>query len=93
MVGYEPGWDVCIGVDSGASQLRQDGVYYLVHEEARLYSHGLMACDDDLTDRYPVLLPVDRIADDDRDRRREPTAQLGRRLVRVANDLLVTSGA
>ena len=34
--GYEPGWDVWIGVDAAASQLRQDGGYELAHEGRQL---------------------------------------------------------
>ncbi len=30
--GYEPGWDVWIGIDAAASQLRVDGAYSLAHE-------------------------------------------------------------
>jgi enolase len=57
--GYEPGWDVWIGVDVAASQLRQDGGYALAHEGRVLSSRELANYYDELTDRYLVLLLED----------------------------------
>ncbi len=89
--GYEPGWDVWIGVDAAASQLRQNGVYSLAHEGRQLSSRGLAAYYEELTDRYPVLLLEDGMSDDDRAGWRELTARLGNRLELAGDDLFVTS--
>jgi len=49
--GYEPAWDVWIGIDAAASQLREDGAYSLAHEGRRLSSQDLAGYFDELTDR------------------------------------------
>jgi enolase len=89
--GYEPGWDVWIGVDAAATQLRRDGGYSLAHEGRELSSHGLADYYDELTDRYPVLLLEDGMSEDDWDGWRELTARLGNRLELAGDDLFVTS--
>ena len=63
--GYEPGWDVWIGVDAAASQLRQDEGYALAHEGRQLSASELVAYYDELTERYPVLLLEDGMGEDD----------------------------
>ncbi len=91
--GFEPGWDVWIGVDVAASELRQDGGYALAHEGRQLSSRDLARHYDELTDRYPVLLLEDGMSDDDWDGWRELTAHLGQRLELAGDDLFVTSAA
>ena len=63
--GYEPGWDVWIGIDAAATQLRQDGRYALAHEGRDLSADDLAGYYDELADRYPVLLLEDGMAEDD----------------------------
>ncbi len=89
--GYEPGWDVWIGIDAAASQLRQDGSYLLAHEGRQLSPHELAGYYDELTDRYPLLLLEDGMSEDDWDGWTELTAHLGRRLELAGDDLFVTS--
>jgi enolase len=89
--GYEPGWDVWIGIDAAASQLRQDGRYALAHEGRDLSSDEFAAYHDELTDRYPVLLLEDGMDEDDWEGWRELTAHLGRRVELAGDDLFATS--
>jgi enolase len=91
--GYEPGWDVWIGIDAAASQLRQDGAYSLAHEGRQLSAHDLAGYYDELTARYPVLLLEDGMAEDDWEGWRELTAHLGNRLELAGDDLFVTNTA
>lgn len=89
--GYEPGWDVWIGVDAAASQLRHDGGYELAHEGRQLSAHELAGYYDELADRYPMLLLEDGMGEDDWEGWRELTAHLGRRLELAGDDVFVTS--
>ena len=89
--GYEPGWDVWIAVDAAASQLGQDGDYWLAHEERRLSASELVTYYDEMVDRYPVLLLEDGMADDDWDGWRELTAHLGQRIELAGDDVFVTN--
>lgn len=89
--GYEPGWDVWIGVDAAASQLRCDRGYELAHEGRRLSAGELVAYYDKLADRYPVLLIEDGMGEDDWEGWRELTAHLGHRVELAGDDLFVTS--
>ena len=91
--GYEPGWDVWIGIDAAATQLRQDGRYALAHEGRHLSSDDLAGYYDELTDRYPVLLLEDGMGEEDWEGWRELTAHLGRRLELAGDDLFATSAA
>jgi enolase len=89
--GYEPGWDVWIGIDVAASQLRQDGGYWLAHEGRRLSSDELIGYYDELADRYPILVLEDGLAEDDWDGWRELTNRLGHRLELAGDDVFVTA--
>jgi enolase len=89
--GYEPGWDVWIGIDAAAAQLRVDGGYSLAHEGVRLSAAELAGYYDELSDRYPVLFLEDGLAEDDWEGWRELTEQLGHRLELAGDDLFVTT--
>jgi len=88
-----PGWDVWIGIDAAASQLRQDGRYALAHEGRYLSSVELASYYDELTDRYPVLLLEDGMGEGDWVGWRELTGHLGRRLELAGDDLFATTAA
>jgi enolase len=91
--GYEPGWDVWLGIDAAATQLHQDGRYALAHEGRHLSSDELAGYYDELTDRYPVLLLEDGMGEDDQDGWRGLTAHLGGRLEIAGDDVFATSAA
>ena len=91
--GYEPGWDVWIGVDAAASQLRHDGGYALAHEGRRLSASELAGYYDELTERYPVVFLEDGMDEDDWEGWRELTARLGQRIELAGDDLFVTNPA
>ncbi|HEX4115952.1 MAG TPA: phosphopyruvate hydratase [Solirubrobacteraceae bacterium] len=91
--GYEPGWDVWIGIDAAASQLRSDGGYELAHEGRRLSAKQLIAYYAELCRDYPLLVLEDGLADDDRDAWAQLTTQLGDRLEVAGDDLFATNPA
>jgi enolase len=89
--GYEPGWDVWIGFDAAASQLRRDGGYALAHEGRQLSANDLIGYYDELTERYPVLLLEDGMGEDDWEGWHELTAHLGQRVELAGDDVFVTN--
>jgi enolase len=89
--GYERGRDVWIGIDATAGQLRAEGAYLLAHEGRRLSSDELSAYYEEITDRYPVLILEDGMAEDDWDGWRELTARLGHGLELAGDDVFVTT--
>jgi enolase len=91
--GYEPGWDVWIGIDAAASQLRQDEGYALAHEGRQLSANELAGYYAELTERYPILLLEDGMGEDDWEGWRELTARLGQRIELAGDDVFVTSAA
>ena len=91
--GYESGWDVWIGVDAAAGQLRHDGGYALAHEGRELSANELVGYYDDLTQRYPVLLLEDGLGEDDWEGWQQLTAQLGGRIELAGDDVFATSAA
>jgi enolase len=82
---------VWIGIDAAASRLRQDDRYALTHEGRELSTAELASYYVELTDRYPVLVLEDGMAEDDWDGWRDLTAALGQQLELAGDDLFVTS--
>jgi enolase len=89
--GYEPGWDVWLGIDAAASQLRSSRDYQLAHEQRRLGADELIAYYEDLAREYPLLVLEDGVADDDREGWQRLTARLGDRLELAGDDLFATN--
>ena len=92
--GYEPGWDVLVGLDAAANQLRVEGGYALAHERRQLSSRDLAAYNGELTDRYPLLLLEDGLSEDDWHGWQKLTKRLGQRLEPARDEYLhpATSG-
>jgi enolase len=91
--GYAPGWDVWVGIDAAASQLRLDGAYELAHEGRRLDCDELIAYYGQLAEQYPLLVIEDGIGDDDWDGWRELTTRLGDRIEIAGDDVFATNPA
>lgn len=89
--GYTPGWDVWVGIDAAASQLRLEGSYELAHEGRRLDSGELIVYYGELAGQYPLLVIEDGVGDDDWDGWRELTARLGDRIEIAGDDVFATN--
>jgi enolase len=89
--GYEPGWDLWIGVDVAASQLSREQGYELAHEGRHLSSEELIAYYEGLVRRYPLLVLEDGLGEDDHEGWKTLTAQLGDRLELAGDDLFATN--
>ena len=92
---HEAGYDtdrVKIALDVAASEWRsEDGVYRLPKRHAEYDAAGLSAHLSALCDRFAIFSIEDGLAEDDYEGWRMLTAQLGRRVMLVGDDLFVTN--
>jgi enolase 1/2/3 len=89
--GHQPGEEVFIALDPAASELYRDGQYELAGERRTLRAQEMVALWASWVDRYPVISIEDGLAEDDWDGWRTLTAQLGKRLQLVGDDIFVTN--
>ncbi|MFL6193740.1 MAG: phosphopyruvate hydratase, partial [Thermoanaerobaculia bacterium] len=95
--GYEPGTQIALALDVAASELvekkKGKAARYALAGEGRtgLASSDLVALYRDWIDAYPLVSIEDGLAEDDREGWKELTAELGRRVQLVGDDLFVTN--
>ncbi|MGH3401920.1 MAG: phosphopyruvate hydratase [Streptosporangiaceae bacterium] len=91
--GYMPGRDgVAIALDPAASEFRQPDGRYLVAGE-KLTSAEMIERYAEMTERFPIWLIEDGLAEDDWDGWTALTGRLGGRVQLVGDDIFVTSPA
>jgi enolase 1/2/3 len=91
--GRVPGEEVAIAIDAAASEFYRDGVYRLEGDGRSLTSSEFAAYLVDLSTRYPIISIEDGMAEDDWDGWAALTAELGRRIQLVGDDIFVTNEA
>ncbi len=89
--GYEPGKDVCLGIDVAASEFYKDGKYVLAGEGKTLTTEELVAYYEELVDKYPIISIEDPVDENDWAGFRLITEKLGDRIQLVGDDLFVTN--
>ena len=89
--GYEPGKDVCMGIDVAASEFCKDGKYNLVGEGRSLTTDELIEFYEELVTKYPIISIEDPVDENDWDGFRKITERLGDRIQLVGDDLFVTN--
>ena len=89
--GYRPGDDVAIALDPASSEFYADGAYHLAGEGRTLSSSELVDYWEQLTQRYPIVLIEDGMAEDDWDGWRLLTERLGDKIQLVGDDIFVTN--
>ena len=89
--GHQPGKEVFIALDPAASELYRGGRYELTGEGRTLQAQEMVALWESWVERYPVISIEDGLAEDDWDGWRTLTAQLGKRLQLVGDDIFVTN--
>ena len=89
--GHQPGKEVFIALDPAASELYRDGRYELTGEGRTLQAQEMVALWESWVERYPVISIEDGLAEDDWDGWRTLTAQLGKQLQLVGDDIFVTN--
>ena len=89
--GYEPGKDVCMGIDVAASEFYKDGKYELVGEGRSLTTDELIDFFEELVNKYPIISIEDPVDENDWEGFRKITERLGDRIQLVGDDLFVTN--
>ena len=89
--GYRPGEDVTFALDCAATEFYQNGVYDMQGEGKKLDSAAMVAYLADLVSRFPIVSIEDGCAEDDWDGWKHLTAELGRKITLVGDDLFVTN--
>ena len=91
--GYEPGKDVGLGTDVGASELyrEESGKYIFKLDDAAYASNNLIGLYNEWFRKYPFILIEDGLAEDDWPGWRELTREMGRDILLVGDDLFVTN--
>jgi len=90
--GYRPGEEVAIAIDAAASEYYRDGQYVFARE-GRTFKDAdeMVAFWEDWCGRYPIVSIEDGMAQDDWTGWWKLTAELGRKVQIVGDDLFVTN--
>ncbi|MDI9818696.1 MULTISPECIES: phosphopyruvate hydratase [unclassified Legionella] len=91
MAGFKLGKDIVFALDVAASELFQQGAYYLASENKKLSSEEMIGYYSELLDSYPIVSIEDGLDENDWEGWRQLTASLGSRLQLVGDDLFVTN--
>ena len=89
--GYEPGKDVCLGIDVAASEFYKDGKYELVGEGRSLTTDELINFYEELVSKYPIISIEDPVDENDWEGFTKITERLGDKIQLVGDDLFVTN--
>ena len=89
--GYEPGKDVCMGIDVAASEFYSDGKYNLVGEGRSLTTDELIDFYEELVNKYPIISIEDPVDENDWEGFTKITERLGDKIQLVGDDLFVTN--
>ena len=89
--GYEPGSDICLGLDPAASEFYSNGKYELAREGRSLTASEMVGLYEQWISEYPIITIEDGLAEDDWAGWAELTQRLGKRIQLVGDDLFVTN--
>ncbi len=89
--GYNPGVDVCLGIDVAASEFYKDGKYNLAGEGRVLTTDELIDYYADLITKYPIISIEDPVDENDWEGFTKITERLGSKIQLVGDDLFVTN--
>lgn len=89
--GYKPGEQICIALDTAASEIYKDGKYHLEGEGVVKTSAEMVEFYAQLVEKYPIISIEDGLAEDDWEGWKLMTDKLGHKLQIVGDDLFVTN--
>jgi enolase len=89
--GYIPGEQVAIALDPATSEIFENGVYKLEHENRTLTSDEMSTYWTDIINRYPVISIEDGMAEEDWAGWATLTQAVGERVQLVGDDVFVTN--
>ncbi len=88
--GYEPGKDICLGLDVASNELYQQGRYHLQAENLVLTAEEWTSYLERLVGNYPIISIEDAMAEEDWKGWHLLTDRLGKKVQLVGDDLFVT---
>ena len=90
--GYKPGRDVCVALDSAASEFRENGKYvFRKSDKSKRDSAQLVRFYEDLCRQYPIVSIEDGFSEDDWDGWKMFTDAMGKKIQIVGDDVFVTN--
>jgi enolase len=89
--GYTPGEHIAIALDPASSGFYEDGFYNLRTEKRKVTSEQMVAMWADWTQKYPIVVLEDGLAEDDWEGWKLLNRELGGRLELVGDDIFVTN--
>lgn len=93
LAGFQLGRDMVFALDVAASELVEEGAYYLRSENKKLSCDQLIDYYDELISSYPIVSLEDGLDEGDWGGWQRLTARLGARVQLVGDDLFVTNPA
>ena len=89
--GYEPGQDICLGLDAASSEFYKDGQYVLESEDETYTAAAFVDYLEDWVEKYPIISIEDGLAENDWQGWALLTERLGNKVQLVGDDLFVTN--
>jgi enolase len=89
--GYQPGEEIAIALDPATSEIYENGVYDLEHEQRQLSAAEMADYWASAADRFPIVSLEDGMDEEDWDGWKQLTERLGGKLQLVGDDLFVTN--
>jgi len=89
--GYKPGKEIAIALDPAATEIYQEGKYYLKTENRKLSSREMVEMYQQWADEFPIVSIEDGLAEDDWEGFVLMTEKMGKTVQIVGDDLYVTN--
>ena len=89
--GYQPGTDICLGIDAAASELFANDKYVLAREGRTLSAAEMIGLYEQWIGEYPIITIEDGLAQDDWAGWSELTRRIGGKVQIVGDDVFVTN--
>ncbi|MDH7499305.1 MAG: phosphopyruvate hydratase [candidate division NC10 bacterium] len=89
--GYKPGEQIAIALDPASSALYEGGLYHLRTEGRQVTSEEMVKMYAEWTEKYPIIVLEDGLAEDDWDGWKLLNQKLGETIELVGDDLFVTN--
>ncbi|EKD54940.1 MAG: hypothetical protein ACD_60C00032G0024 [uncultured bacterium] len=89
--GYQPGKDICLGLDVASNELYHEKKYRLTAENKILTAKKWTDYLADLVERYPIISIEDGMAEEDWEGWEVLTEALGKKIQLVGDDIFVTN--
>jgi enolase len=89
--GYEPGQDICLGLDAASSEFYKDGQYVLASEGKAYEAAAFVDYLEAWVEKYPIISIEDGLAENDWQGWALLTERLGNKVQLVGDDVFVTN--